>query len=54
MVGAGNSNELLLGFSPDGLFEIILRLGKFFFQKCFLQIFVLAILKFKFKKFFFL
>ena len=30
MVGAENTDELLLGYSPDGMFEIILRPGKFF------------------------
>ena len=31
MVGAAQS-EFLLGYTPDGLFEIIMRSGKFFFQ----------------------
>ena len=35
MVGAENTDELLLGYSPDGMFEIVLRPGKFFFQAIF-------------------
>lgn len=43
MVGAGNDGELLLGFTADGLFEIVLRQGKFFFRKKILcQIFFLC------------
>ena len=33
MVGASDNEEMLLGYSPDGMFEIVLRPGKFFFQK---------------------
>ena len=33
MVGAGNNGEIPFGFTADGLYEIILRPGKFFFQK---------------------
>ena len=32
MVGAA-ANEFLLGYTPDGNFEIVARPGKFFFQK---------------------
>ena len=40
MVGAA-ANEFLLGYTPDGNFEIVARPGKFFFseKKIFLQIF---------------
>ena len=33
MVGAGNDQEreYVLGYSPDGRFEIVARAGKFFF-----------------------
>ena len=31
MVGAAAYDEMLLGFTADGMFEIILRPGKFFF-----------------------
>ena len=30
---APTPTEYLLGYSPDGLFEIIVRPGKFFFRK---------------------
>ena len=44
MVGAGNNGELLLGFTADGLFEIVLRPGKFFFseKKFFVKFFSLS------------
>ena len=37
MVGAGNdeNREYVLGYSPDGRFEIVARPGKFFFQNFF-------------------
>ena len=36
MVGADDSGrEYVLGYSPDGRFEIVARPGKFFFQKNF-------------------
>ena len=43
MIGDINNGEIPFGFTADGLFEIILRPGKFFFQKknFFLQILVL-------------
>ena len=40
MVGAMDNDELLLGYSPDGMFEIVLRPGKFFFHKFFFMFFV--------------
>ena len=41
MISVADS-EMLLGFTADGLYEIILRPGKIFFQKIFfLLIFVL-------------
>ena len=42
MVGAGDeSREYVLGYSPDGRFEIVARPGNFFFRKfCFLFILV--------------
>ena len=42
MIGDINNGEIPFGFTADGLFEIILRPGKFFFQKkkFFLQILV--------------
>ena len=36
MVGAAVYDEMLLGFTADGMFEIILRPVKFFFRKIFL------------------
>lgn len=33
MVGAGNNGEIPFGFTADGLYEIILRPGKFFFSE---------------------
>ena len=35
MVGAAVNDEMLLGFTADGMFEIILRPGKFLFRKFF-------------------
>ena len=36
MVGAAaNDAEMLLGYTADGMYEIVLRLGKFFFRKNF-------------------
>ena len=47
MVGAGNNGEIPFGFTADGLYEIILRPGKFFFrEKCIiLKFFSLSIFK---------
>ena len=35
-----DNDELLLGYSPDGMFEIVLRPGNFFFHKFFFMFFV--------------
>ena len=35
-----DNDELLLGYSPDGMFQIVLRRGKFFFIKNFFLFFV--------------
>ena len=44
MVGAGDeSREYVLGYSPDGRFEIVARPGNFFFRKIFF-LFILVII----------
>ena len=41
MIGMPQTQEFLIGYSPDGNYEIIARPGKFFFRKkFFLSIFL--------------